>query len=173
MIPSGKLRLKKHRKTSPSRTFSAGYQVILAPSWTRCGSCRIQTGHRRSLADAADGEQLLLRRLLASDGSLAETILVLPKNPAIDGDSSENGLALSAPAVFHVFDAHITWVNKLRRYLMNELDDARESLSDSGLANVNSLLFQTRYLVWDWDDFHDSFDEWRRTNGGCDQGQAL
>ena len=125
------------------------------------------------LAADADGEQLLLRRLLASDGSLTETILVLPKNPAIDGDSSENGLALSAPAVFHVFDAHITWVNKLRRDLMNELDDARESLSDSGLANVSNLLFQTRYLGRDWDDFHDSFDEWRRTNGGSDRGQAL
>ncbi len=68
---------------------------------------------------AADGEQLLLRRLLASDGSLTETILALPKNPAIDGDSLENGLALSAPPVFHVFDAHITRVNKLRRDLMN------------------------------------------------------
>ena len=56
---------------------------------------------------------------------------------------------------------------------MNELDYARESLSDSGLANVSNLLFQTRYLGRDWDDFHDSFDEWRRTNGGCDQGQAL
>lgn len=125
------------------------------------------------LAAAADGEQLLLRRLLASDGSLTETILALPKNPAIDGDSLENGLALSAPPVFHVFDAHITRVNKLRRDLMNELDDARESLSDSGLANVNNLLFQTRYLGWDWDDFHDRFDEWRRTNRGCDRGQAL
>ena len=46
-------------------------------------------------------------------------------------------------------------------------------MSDSGLANVNNLLFQTRYLGWDWDDFHDRFDEWRRTNGGCDPGQAL
>ena len=56
---------------------------------------------------------------------------------------------------------------------MNELDDAVESLSDSGLANVNSLLLQTRSLSQDWDDFHNSFDEWRRTNGGYDQGQAL
>ena len=46
-------------------------------------------------------------------------------------------------------------------------------MSDSGLANVNNLLFQTRYLGWDWDDFHDRFDEWRRTNRGCDRGQAL
>ena len=115
----------------------------------------------------------MLRRLLASDGSLAETLLVLPKNLAIDGDSSKNGLALSAPTVFNVFDTHISSVNKLRRDLMNELDDARESLSDSGLVNVNNLLFQTRSLGRDWDDFHDGFDEWRCTNGGCDQGQAL
>ena len=88
----------------------------------------------------------MLRRPLASDGSLAETILVLPKNLAIDGDSSKNGLALSAPTVFDVFDTHISSVNKLRRDLMNGLDDARESLSDSGLVNVNNLLFQTRSL---------------------------
>ena len=24
-----------------------------------------------------------------------------------------------------------------------------------------------------WDEFHDSYDDWRRTNGGCDQSQAL
>ena len=125
------------------------------------------------LADVADGEQLLLRRRLASDESSTETILVLSENLAIDGDSSKNGLALSAPTVFDVFDTHIASVNKLRRDLMNELDDAGESLSDSGLANVNSLLLQTRSLSQDWDDFHNSFDEWRRTNGGYDQSQAL
>lgn len=125
------------------------------------------------LVDVADGEQLLLRRRLASDESLTETILVLPENLAIGGDSSKNGLELSAPTLFDVFDMHIASVNKLRRDLMNELDDARESLSDSGLVNVNNLLFQTRSLGWDWDDFHDGFDEWRCTNGGCDQGQAL
>ena len=59
------------------------------------------------LADVADGEQLLLRRRLASDESSTETILVLSENLAIDGDSSKNGLALSAPTVFAVFDTHI------------------------------------------------------------------
>ena len=37
------------------------------------------------LAAPADGEQLLLHRPLASDGSLTETILALPKNPAKPG----------------------------------------------------------------------------------------
>ena len=98
------------------------------------------------LADVADGEQLLLRRRLASDEPSTETILVLPENLAIGGGISKNGLELSAPTVFDVFDTHISSVNKLRRDLMNGLDDARESLSDSGLVNVNNLLFQTRSL---------------------------
>lgn len=98
------------------------------------------------LADVADGEQLLLRRRLASDEPSTETVLVLPENLAIGGGISKNGLELSAPTVFDVFDTHISSVNKLRRDLMNGLDDARESLSDSGLANVNNLLFQTRSL---------------------------
>jgi len=44
---------------------------------------------------------------LASDESSTETILVLSENLAIDGDSSKNGLTLSAPTVFDVFDTHI------------------------------------------------------------------
>ena len=43
------------------------------------------------LADVADGEQLLLRRRLASDESTTETILVLSESLAIDCDSSKSG----------------------------------------------------------------------------------
>ncbi len=137
------------------------------------------------LADAADGEQLLLRRLLASDGSLTATVTVLPDNLVItdtaNGDGSPDGnggpdlsgLALNDATVFDVFDTHIASVNRLRRSLRNDLDDARASLTDSGQENLGILLWQTRSLDREWNDFHDSYDEWRRSNGGCDQGQAL
>ena len=131
------------------------------------------------LADAADGEQLLLRRLLASDGSLTATVTVLPDDLVITGTANGNGdpdlsgLALNDATVFDVFDTHIASVNRLRRSLRNDLDDARASLTDSGQENLGILLWQTRSLDREWNDFHDSYDEWRRTNGGCDQGQAL
>ncbi|MCH7738421.1 MAG: hypothetical protein IH872_13600 [Chloroflexi bacterium] len=137
------------------------------------------------LADAADGEQLLLRRLLSSDGSLKEAVPVLPKDLVIsgtvNGDGSTNGnggaglsgLTLSQATVFDVFDTHVASVNQLRRAVRNELDDARASLSDSGRIDVSILLLQIGALGLEWDDFHDGYDEWRRTNGGCDQGQAL
>ncbi len=140
------------------------------------------------LADAADGEQLLLRRLLGSiggGGSLIETVSVLPDELVItetansedpsDGASEINpsALTLDGATVFDVFDTQIAAGNRLRRALRKELGDARASLTESGQANVGIFLGQTRALEQEWDDFHASYDEWRRTNGGCDQGQAL
>ena len=135
------------------------------------------------LGDAADGEQLLLRRLLNSDGSLTETVAVLPEDLVItetvngggstNGNSGLSGLALTGATVFDVFDTHITAVNQLRRALRIELDDARASLSEAGQTNVSVLLLAARSLGLEWDRFHDGYDEWRRTNGGCDQGRAL
>jgi hypothetical protein len=140
------------------------------------------------LAGAADGEQLLLRRILGSiggNGSLTESVAVLPQDlmitETVNGDGSINGngdadassLTLSGATIFDVFDTQISLVNVLRRALRNDLDDARISLGEPGQERVSKLLGQTRTLGREWDDFHDSYDEWRRTNGGCDQGQAL
>jgi hypothetical protein len=129
------------------------------------------------LADAAEGEQLLLRRLLSPDGALVENVPVLPEDFVItetnDDGAGLSGLTLSEATVFDVFDTHVASVNRLRGALRNELDDARGSLSENGQVKVSGLLFQVRSLGFDWDDFHDGYDDWRRTNGGCDQGQAL
>ena len=140
------------------------------------------------MAGAADGEQLLLRRLLGSidgGGSVIESVPVLPEDLAIaetvNGDSSTNGnggadpstLTLNDATVFDVFDTQISLVNSLRRALRKDLDDARASLSETGQVNLIALLRQTRALESEWNDFHDGYDQWRRTNGGCDQGQAL
>ena len=38
---------------------------------------------------------------------------------------------------------------------------------------MSLLLVSARSLGFEWDSFHEDYDEWRRTNGGCDQGQAL
>ena len=140
------------------------------------------------LADGAEGEQLLLRRLLSSiggDGSLTETVPVLPEGLAIteadNGEASSNGngevdaatLALDGASIFDVFDTHIANVNRLRRDLRKELADARASLTEAGQQSLSIFVAQSGDLEREWDDFHDAYDEWRRTNGGCDQGQAL
>jgi hypothetical protein len=132
------------------------------------------------LANAADGEQLLLRRLLGSiggDGALIEIVPVLPDGLAItepvNGETGSSGLALKSATVSDVFDTQIAVVNRLRRTLRNDLSGARASLTESGQENLAIFLGQARALEREWDEFHSSYDEWRRTNGGCDQGQAL
>ena len=132
------------------------------------------------LADAADGEQLLLRRLLGAiggDGTLIETVPVLPDGleitETVNGETGSLGLALNGATVFDVFDTQITVVNRLRRVLRNDLSGARASLTESGQENLAVFAWQVRALEREWDEFHNSYDDWRRTNGGCDQGQAL
>ncbi|PKB71940.1 MAG: hypothetical protein BZY87_02945 [SAR202 cluster bacterium Io17-Chloro-G6] len=134
------------------------------------------------LADAADGEQLLIRRLLGSiggDGALVviETVPVLPDELAITGNSNgETGtsvLALDGATVFDVFDTQIALVNRLRRGLRDDLTSARASLTEPGQDDLAVFIGQTKELEQEWDDLHVSYDEWRRTNGGCDQGRAL
>ena len=132
------------------------------------------------LADAADAEQLLLRRLLGAiggDGALIENVPVLPEELATNendnGDTGSLGLALDGATVFDVFDTQITVVNRLRRALRNDLSSARASLTGSGQEDLTIFLSQVRELDREWDEFHGSYDDWRRTNGGCDQGQAL
>jgi hypothetical protein len=107
------------------------------------------------LASAADGEQLLLRRILGSiggNGSLTESVAVLPQDlviaETVNGDGSINGngdadassLTLSGATIFDVFDTQIALVNVLRRALRNDLDDARISLSEPGQERLSKLL---------------------------------
>ena len=127
------------------------------------------------LADLADAEQLLLRRLLGAiggDGAVVETVPVLPDGLGT-AETGSLGLALEGATVFDVFDTQITVVNRLRRALRNDLSGARASLTASGQEDLAIFDGQVNALEKEWDEFHGSYDDWRRTNGGCDQGQAL
>ncbi len=129
------------------------------------------------LADAADAEQLLLRRLLGADGGLIENLPVLPDGLAIpetiDGEIESPGLVLEGATVFDLFDTQIAIVNRLRRTLRSDLTGARTSLTQPGQENLTIFLAQVSALDREWDELHNDYDDWRRTNGGCDQGQAL
>ena len=132
------------------------------------------------LADAADAQQLLLRRLLGSiggDGALIENVPVLPEEfditGAQQGETGSEGLTLSSATISDVFDTQIAVINRLRRSLRDDLRDARSSLNQAGQVDLATFLEQVEPLGREWDDFHDRYDEWRRTNGGCNQGAAL
>jgi hypothetical protein len=138
------------------------------------------------LAGAADGEQLLLRRLLNSAGedeTKIETVKALPDDLVLsengDGSTDGNGeanraeLVLNDPTLFDVFDSQISSINRLRRTLRTDLSDVRAPLSEAGSENLSVFLGQARALEREWDAFHDSYDQWRSSNGRCDQGKAL
>ena len=60
------------------------------------------------------------------------------------------------------------------------LKDTQRAVSDvfdgSALADLEEIKFfigQYEYLRNEWDSFHQRYNEWRRTNGGCDEGEVL
>ena len=49
----------------------------------------------------------------------------------------------------------------------------REDLSAATEVRVGEFLDAYELLVRDWDSFHDDYDQWRRTAGGCDRSEAI
>ncbi len=62
-----------------------------------------------------------------------------------------------------------------RQQVERWLDDPASVETTSPQARADALDFQTRFqeLTKSWDDFHDDYDQWRRTNGGCDQAAVV
>ena len=77
------------------------------------------------------------------------------------------------PAWFQVFGDQLVESNGERRQAMEKLARVIEDASADEQAAVET--FGTRYglLAAAWRTFHNEYDDWRRTDGGCDRSKAL
>ena len=77
------------------------------------------------------------------------------------------------PGLFGVFASQMVTSNEARRLAQLELADVLGEVS-SGRQNEVQV-FDARYqiLVRAWDTFHRSYDEWRKTEGGCDRAEVV
>ena len=105
-----------------------------------------------ALAEATDGEELVLRQLR---GSL--------QGPA---DGSETDL-------FGEFDAKLVESNSIRRQALDELRALQDAASPEGEAAVAEFAGKHDALVRSWNSFHRKYDTWRSTGGGCDRPLAV
>ena len=109
-----------------------------------------------SLAETAEAEDLALRRL-RSTAPLSEEV------PFEQLD----------PTLVDAFEAQLVSSNAMRRQAGQALAQVVETASEENEAGV--LAFEMRYsaLASSLDRFHQDYDEWRRTEGGCDRSQAV
>ena len=107
------------------------------------------------LAKAAEEENLLLRKLMGAFQT---------------GEASSDSNAASR---FDEFDAQLVKANAARRQAGQELATVVEELSESTQAEVKGFTGKYDILTRKWDEFHQDYDDWRRTEGGCDRSKAI
>ena len=121
------------------------------------------------LAQASADEELVLRQLRGTFQKAEEA----PPGPSESGEeTAEVTFTPLDLTLFDSFNAQIVKSNEMRREAKQALADLLEETSEENEAAANE--FKKRYdlLIKSWNEFHDEYDGWRGSEGGCERSQA-
>ena len=76
------------------------------------------------------------------------------------------------PTLFDAFDTQLARSNSLRREAEQVMADISDETSKDAQAAVGQYSKQSGVLLAEWRQFHSDYDDWRRTEGGCDRLKA-
>ena len=141
-------------------------------------------GTRRTaqlLADAALEEETALRNLRdtfqpsGEEPSANGEEEVSESSPEDEGTTEESGSVFIAenPSLFSIFTSQLVMSNEARRQAQLALADVLDEVSGQSRREVQDFDDQHRLLMAAWDSFHQSYDQWRKANGGCDRAEAI
>ena len=136
------------------------------------------------MAEAADAEDLALRNLRATfqksdeEEPSADVSDVLDPLSSVDELDSEpapetGSFVADDPTLFSAYESQLVSSNTTRRQALDVMGRITQALSDEhtlGLAEFNQ---EYQALAGEWNTFHRDYDQWRRTEGGCDREKAV
>ena len=145
------------------------------------------------LADAAQEEETALRNLRDSfqrtgeeppDGGEEPVSVSFPgsertgegesKPPEEFSAQAPSGVFIAGdPGLFSTFASQLVKSNEDRRQARLELADVLDEVSSRRRGEVQDFDDQYQRLVGDWDFFHQSYDQWRKTEGGCNRAEVV
>ena len=143
-----------------------------------------------TLSEAAEEEDLALRKLRGTVPGSQEGEALEPQpgegetQPAAGlpeqssegaGSSGEEG-AKFVPrdaALFDDFDAQLVRSNTIRRRARVDLADITDAVSVESQDIVEGFAREYGQLLRAWNGFHEEYDGWRQTEGGCDRSLAV
>jgi hypothetical protein len=76
-------------------------------------------------------------------------------------------------SLFDAFDAQLIASNSLRRDVAHVLTDLTEDARGVSRDAVDDFTSQYAALALKWDAFHQGYDVWRVSEGGCDRAQVV
>ena len=128
------------------------------------------------MAEAADAEDLALRKLRATFQKSSDEETTPSASDVLDPELSSSGsgsFVADDPSLSSVYESQVVSSNATRRQALNAMSQITRILSEdhqSGLAAFNA---EYQALLDMWNGFHQDYDEWRRTEGGCDRQKAV
>ena len=153
-----------------------------------------------TLAQAADDEELALRKLRGSFEKLEAPAEVAEPGPPAksppegaveepqaegaaeqpeaksEGQNAEKDETIFVQrdrSLFDAFDAQLIASNSLRREVSQALTDVSEDATAENRTAVADFTGKFAVLTRKWDAFHQGYDLWRASEGGCDRAEVV
>ena len=86
------------------------------------------------------------------------------------GDDESDG---AAGPLLAAMDPIITGVETTLKEVSLTIEDSLDRSAVADLEEVREFIRDYKRLVAEWDAFHEGYNEWRRTEGGCDRSEVL
>ncbi len=139
------------------------------------------SGIAQILSNAAQQEERGLRRLrsaIQNGGTSAVEEAAQESNGDANGGeesapADSDGEAVVDTSAYDAFDSQIAVSNAGRVEARRSLTLAKLDLDSETKRQVTEFTGQYDSLTQAWDSFHNSYDDWRKTDGGCDRSQVI
>ncbi len=139
-----------------------------------------------TLAQSAEETDLAIRKLRGTsqkdeDSPGASAARVEPEQGGEGEESEESADAGRPPAdfttgdqdLFDEFDRQLVESDAARRQARQALADVLGHVSEQTQSALGAFTQEYELLLQKWDDFHEDYDAWRRSEGGCDRAEAV
>lgn len=128
-----------------------------------------------NLTEAADAEDEALKAVRDNFQSQAEASDGEESSDGESGTSSNGGSGTSSSSddAFATLNDLVTKSDDVRDQVQKDLKAILEDTSAQKITDIDNFRQQYDVLAQRWNKFHQNYDEWRRTDGGCNRTEVI
>ena len=129
-----------------------------------------------TLEAAAEAELTALkgvRDALAEAIATAEAAAAAAEAAEETDTSGDDESDPAAGPILAAMDAIMSGVEATLKELSREIEESLDRSAVADLEELREFIRDYKKLVAEWDAFHEGYNEWRRTEGGCDRSEVL
>jgi hypothetical protein len=140
-------------------------------------------GMATQLKEAAQAEDNALKELLGNFPGQAETPPAQTETPPGQTetppdqtgttDGSEGGTASNGNDPFAAMNDLVSKSDGVREQVQNDLQNLPDATASGNISDIDNFRQQYDVLVREWNEFHQGYDEWRSSEGGCNRTEAI